>query len=328
MKSRTFKVIILFLSFYSVCCCCFAGNKPIVLTFAHGGRQGHPYYYGAKKFAELVAEKTKGRIKIEIFPGGQLGSEGVAAEGVRLGTIDIATVSAGGIMSHWVPRIQVLDAPYLFENREQAYKALDGAVGEELNGEMEKAGFKNLAYWEIGIRHITNNRAPITSPSDLKGLSMRIMPARTYIAFVKTLGGIPQAIPFDEVYASLQSGIVDGEENPITTIRSMRYYEVQKYLALTAHVYSSAVLIINLEIFNNLPQDVRNAIAEAASESSLFQRKYVIENEAIDLEFLKLHGMEVVEPDKRAFARAVQNVYKEVMDRPSLVLLEQVKEMR
>lgn len=294
---------------------------------AHGGSVQHQYHIGALRFAQLVQVRSDGKVKIEIFPSGKLGSEGTAAEGVRLQTIDIAILSAGGVLSHWVPVIQLLDMPYIFRDRSHAYRVLDGEIGQALNKETEKANFRNLAYWEIGLRHLTTSTKPIISVDKMAGSSIRVMPSDVYIALIKAWGANPASISFQELYDALQRGRVIGQENPVSTIRSMHLYETQKFLMLTAHAYSFAVVVMNDKVFQQLPKEIQIILLSSAQETANYQRQYVQDSEKSDLDFLKSKGMTVVQPNLESFKRASAVVYRDLMQQVSPAWVKQVKQL-
>lgn len=303
-----------------------AAQPPTILNFAHGGSIHHQYHVAAKKFAELVRAKTNGQLQIAIFPNGELGSEGVASEGVRLGSIDMAVIASGGMLANWVPEIQVFDLPYLFRDRPHAYAVLDGAVGRDLNRKIAGVGIENLAYWEIGVRHLTNNVRPIVTTEDVRGLKMRVMPVKVYIKTAQALGANVLPIAFSELYGSLQRGIVNGQENPLATIRSMKFYEAQKYLTLTGHAYSPALVVINQQRYQQLPEAWRLALRTAAREAAEYQRQLIQAQEASDLEFLERHGMTINHPKNlQSFRDATAVVYKQMDNDIPRELLDKIR---
>ncbi|MCL5045454.1 MAG: DctP family TRAP transporter solute-binding subunit [Actinobacteria bacterium] len=304
-----------------------AQKKDDVLTikFAHAASKEHPYHVGALKFAELVSQKSNGKMKVEIFSDAQLGSEREEAEGVRMGTINMATVAAEGAIPNWVPEMQVFGLPFLFRDRSHAYSVLDGPIGAELSKKLEAQGFKNLGYWEIGIRHLTNKVRPVNKPADVKGLKIRVQESKVWIAHMKALGALPTPIPFGELYSALQQGVVDGQENPITTIQSMRFYEVQKYVALTAHTYSPAVVIVNPQFYAKLTPDQQKIIQDAVKETASYQRQYVQTKEKEGIDFLKGKGIVITEPDRAAFAEATKNVVNEIKDQVPPELVDRIR---
>lgn len=302
-----------------------ASDDNIIIHFAHGGSLNHPYHVGAVKFAELVQKKTNGKLIIKVHPNGKLASEGGAGEGVRLGTIDMAVIATAGMLTQWLPEIQVFDMPYLFRDRHHAHHVLDGPIGEEIRNKIEQYNVKTLAYWEIGVRHHTNNKRPIVSPDDLKGLKMRVMSSRVCVEASKALGATAIPMAFRELYGAFQKGIVDGQDNPFATIKSMRYYEVQKYLSLTAHAYSPALVIINKEKYEQLPATYRKILASAALETAKYQRKFIEENEATHLKFLESKGMIVSKPKRDIFEASSQVVYEKMKDQIPQELVQRIR---
>ena len=283
----------------------------VTIKFGHSGTKVHQYHIGAVKLAEAVEKNSGGSMKIEVFSDAQLGGERDLAEGTRLGTVDMAALAAGSVIPLWVPEFQVIEMPFLFSDRAHAYAALDGPAGIELNGLAEKKGLKVLGYWEVGFRNMTNNKRPIMAPKDMQGLKIRVQQSKVYIEMMKALGAIGTPIAFTELYSALQQGVVDGQENPIATIRSMNYFEVQKYLSLTFHTYTPAAVLINPKLWNSLTADQKGILQKSMEEARQFQRKTVMDKEADDLTFLKSKGMVVTEkPDAEAFRKATAVVYE------------------
>ncbi len=290
-------------------------NKPVEdstetveIKYATVGPDEHQYTIAAAKFKELIEEKSEGRIKVTLFPNAQLGGEREMAEGVKMGTIQMTTVTSDGALPAWVKDTQVFSIPYLFRNREHVYNALDGVISEELDPQFEKAGFKNLGYVELGFRHFTNNKKEINSASDVAGLKIRVQEAPIWFALINALEGTATPIPFNELYTSLQQGVVDGQENPLATIRSMKFYEVQKYLALDAHTYAPGSVIMNLDFFNNLSDEDKRLVKEAVDEMKVYQRNLIASQDEENIEFLKGEGMIVTEPDRETFMEATKDI--------------------
>jgi TRAP-type transport system periplasmic protein len=283
---------------------------PLIIKFGHSGTKVHQYHIGAMKLAEAVEKNSGGAMKIEVFPDAQLGGERDLAEGTRLGTVDMAVLAAGSVLPLWVPEFQVIEMPFLFRNRAHAYEVLDGPVGAELNSLAEKKGMKILGYWEVGFRNMTDNKRPIVTPKDMEGLKIRVQQSKVYIEMMKSLGAIGTPIAFTELYSALQQGVVDGQENPIATIRSMNYFEVQKYLSLTFHTYTPGAVMINPKLWGSLTEEQKAILQKSMKEARAYQRKTVADKEADDLAFLKSKGMTVTEkPDRGAFRKATLPVY-------------------
>ena len=210
-------------------------------------------------------------------------------ESMQMGTLDMGIITSGPFVN-FSSAMGVLDMPFLFANNEEAYKVLDGEIGKELLGTLEDADLKGLAYAERGFRNITNSKKPITNAADVAGLKLRVME--------------------NDALTALQQGTIDGEENPINVIYSYKLWESQKYVTLDRHSYSTAIITMSNDLFKSLPEDVQKIFEESAQEAAEYERQWVADQEADQLQEIKDHGMEVVEnPDVDSFRAAVQSVY-------------------
>ncbi|TDY65007.1 tripartite ATP-independent transporter DctP family solute receptor [Aminivibrio pyruvatiphilus] len=303
-----------------------AAFAAVEFKFAHSGSLEHQYQIGAEQFKKLVEEKSGGEMKVIIFPQAQLGGERDLAEGVRMGTIEMSSVAAGN-MAGFVPELQVFGVPFLFQTREQVYSVIDGPVGKDLADIMLGKGFVNLSIWEVGFRNITNNIRPVKTPDDMKGLKIRVQESKIWIEFMKSLGAVATPIPFGELYTALQQKVVDGQENPVATIYSMKFYEVQKYLSLTGHTYEPALVVANPKWFNGLDPKHQAILKEAAMEAAVFQRQKLAELDRERFEVIRKAGVEVEEnPDKAAFAKATEDLHKVLADSVPEALVQKIKD--
>ena len=263
----------------------------------------------AEKFAELVKERTNGAYEIEIHPNGALGDERTMLESMQMGTLDMGIITSGPFVN-FSSAMGVLDMPFLFANNEEAYKILDGEIGKELLATLEDADLKGLAYAERGFRNITNSKKPITNAADVAGLKLRVMENDVYTATFKALGVNAVPMAWSDALTALQQGTIDGEENPINVIYSYKLWESQKYVTLDRHSYSTAIITMSNDLFKSLPEDVQTIFEESAQEAAEYERQWVADQEADQLQEIKDHGMEVVEnPDVDSFRAAVQSVY-------------------
>ena len=263
----------------------------------------------AEKFAELVKERTNGAYEIEIHPNGALGDERTMLESMQMGTLDMGIITSGPFVN-FSSAMGVLDMPFLFANNEEAYKILDGEIGKELLGTLEDADLKGLAYAERGFRNITNSKKPITNAADVAGLKLRVMENDVYTATFKALDVNAVPMAWSDALTALQQGTIDGEENPINVIYSYKLWESQKYVTLDRHSYSTAIITMSNDLFKSLPEDVQTIFEESAQEAAEYERQWVADQEADQLQEIKDHGMEVVEnPDVDSFRAAVQSVY-------------------
>jgi tripartite ATP-independent transporter DctP family solute receptor len=285
-------------------------EKPVSLKLGHAVAPEHPYHLGAVKFAELVAQRTGNKVKIDVYPSTQLGNERDMVEGLQLGTIDLVVTSTGPL-GGFVPKMFVVDLPFLFRDREHAYKVLDGPIGREIFEAFSAKGIKGLAFWENGFRQITNNVRPIEKPEDLKGIKIRTMENKVHLASFRAFGASPTPMAWSEVYTALQQKTIDAQENPIAIIYYQKIYEVQKYLALTGHFYSPTPLLMSLKAYLALPKDIQKIMDDAAIECATYERNLLRDSEAKQIADLKAKGMQVTTPNKKPFQDAAASVYKE-----------------
>jgi tripartite ATP-independent transporter DctP family solute receptor len=285
-------------------------DKPVSLKLGHAVAPEHPYHLGALKYAELVAQRTKNKVKIDVHPSTQLGNERDMVEGLQLGTIDLVVTSTGPL-GGFVPKMFVVDLPFLFRDREHAYKVLDGPIGMDLFAAFSAKGIKGLAFWENGFRQITNNVRPIERPEDLKGIKIRTMENKVHLASFRAFGASPTPMAWSEVYTALQQRTIDAQENPIAIIYHQKIAEVQKYLALTGHFYSPTPLLMSLKAFDALPKETQKIMLDTAIECATYERNLLRDSEAKQITELKTKGMQVTTPNKKPFQDAAAPVYKE-----------------
>ena len=288
------------------------------------GSDTHPTMQAMKVFAKDVDAGSKGKIKVELYPNAQLGGDRELCEGVQMGTIQMAIPSTSALAG-FDKRIQVLDLPYLFTTRKAAFDAVDGELGQKLTTYLSKKGFEVLGYQENGFRHVTNSKRPIKTPADLKGLKIRTMENPMHIAFFKELGANPTPMSWGELYTALQQGTVDAEENPYAMIDDGKFYEVQKYVSETGHVFSYEILIANKKFMDKLPADLRKVVVDAAHKAIMTQRASLEKEEAAFKAKVTKAGLtanELTPEQKKPFVEATKKVYaqfenelgKEIMD--------------
>jgi tripartite ATP-independent transporter DctP family solute receptor len=281
------------------------------LVEAHTTTQDHPYTLGMIRFAQLVRERTQGRVTIRIHHSRQLGDERQVVEGLQLGTVHL-TVTSTGPLGGFVPEMNVLDLPFLFRDAPHAYRVLDGEIGRGLLEKFEAVGIKGLAFWENGFRHITTGTKAIQGPADLKGLKIRVMENRVHQAAFRQLGADATPMAWGEVFTSLQQGLLDAQENPIPIVSTFKLYEVQKHLSLTGHVYSPAPVLLSKKTWDRMPPDIRRIVSDTAMEVAQVQRQLNRGQEQKQLGELRAKGMTVVEnPDRAAFREAMKPVFEQ-----------------
>ena len=281
-----------------------------VLQFGTTVNEQDSFQVAAEKFAELVKEGTNGEYVIEIYPNGTLGGEADMLESMSMGMLDMGIITAGPFVNY-SPMMGVLDMPFLFANNEEAYKILDGEIGRELLDTLEDANLKGLAYAERGFRNITNSVKPVASAADVEGLKLRVMENEVYTATFKALGVNAVPMNWQDTLTALQQGTVEGQENPINVIWSYKMWEYnQKFCVLDRHSYSTAIITMGLDLYNSLDSETQKVFLDAAQAAAEYERAWVAEQEAGQLQEIKDNGIEVVEdPDVESFREAVQVVY-------------------
>ncbi|MGV6394361.1 TRAP transporter substrate-binding protein [Pseudomonas caspiana] len=247
------------------------------LRFAFQNVKDHPQGQGAQKFADLLAESSGGKIKVRLFPGGTLGGDLQTVSALQGGTLDI-TVLNSGILAAQAPDFAMLDFPFLFNNVEEAHAVIDGPVGQKLAAQLDSKGLVSLGYWDLGFRHLTNSKHPVTKIEDMQGLKVRVIQSPIYLETFSALGANPVAMAFPEVYTGLEQRTIDGQENPFTVIEGNKFYEVQKYLSVTGHIFNPQSLIIGQKTWNRLNDDEKALIRDAAAKAQEYQRKVTAES--------------------------------------------------
>jgi len=286
-----------------------SGQK-ITIRFGHGSAESNARHQAALKFKQMVEERTNGQIVVEIFPNEQLGSEATMLQSVQSNIIEM-TAGGSGIFASYNPQISILDLPYAFESFEQAWKVLDGDFGKKLVEPLIDQKIRVLAYWENGFRQITNNKGPIEKPEDLKGMKIRVPTIPYYVKTFEALGANPTPIAFGELFQALEQRIVDGQENPLTNIYNSKFYEVQKYLSKTNHLYGPLPLAISEDFWQTLSQEHQQIIQEAALEAAQFHRQAIVEDDKRLREELEKEGMISNDVDIEPFKEATKSVWEE-----------------
>ena len=299
----------------------------VVWKFAHENRETVPGAKAAHVLADEVAKRTGGHFKIEIYPAGQLGKEAQLIEQLQLGTVQM-TFTPTAPLSNFEPRMQILDLPFLFPSRAAAYAVLDGPVGQELLSGLEKRGLKGLGFWESGFKQMTSAVRPILKPADLNGLKVRTMQSPMLLEQYRGWGANPVAISFSETYNALQQGIAEAQENPLVSIDSMRFYEVQKYLTLTNHGYTAFVVMTNRKAYEGLPAEYKKALDESFAVARDYERR---ESKKVDDELLKklsatMETHELPAEGRREFVKLSRELHRKYEAKVTKALLDKVYE--
>jgi tripartite ATP-independent transporter DctP family solute receptor len=270
-------------------------------------KPGSAQNIAAEKFKELIEQRSKGNIKIQIFHSASLGNETEILQQVQMNTVQMAIIT-GGPFDTFDPIVRVVNYPFLFKNNEQADQILDGPLGAQILKSLESSGFKGLCFSENGFRNLTNSKRSVKSPEDIKGLKIRVMASTIHKAIWQDLGANPTPMPWP-IYTELEQGVIDGQENPLWVMEVYKFYEIQKYMTLTRHVYSFHIDVASLIWWKTLDSKTQDMIQKAMYEAAVFQRKQNRDNNAARLEFLKEKGMKVEEhPDIAAFRAKVANL--------------------
>lgn len=272
------------------------------IKFAFVQQKDNHWGAGAEKFAELVKQKSDGKITIKLFPGGTLGGDIAMLSSLQGGTVEM-TMMGSGLLVGMTPEYVLFDLPFLFNSPQEADAILDGPVGTSLMAKLPDKGLVGLAYWEHGFRSLTNSRHPVARWEDVDGLKIRVIQAPLYIDIFNTLGANAVPMPLPELYTALETGTVDGQENPLVSIQSSTFYEVQKYLSTTRHVYNPIIVLYGKQKWDELSADEQQLLIDAANEVKPFQRQASRDMEATVLATLKDEGMEVTEVSEAERAR-------------------------
>jgi TRAP-type transport system periplasmic protein len=264
------------------------------IKFANQNAKGHPIVLGMEKFAEIVEKNSGGKMKVQVFPGGALGSDQANVSALQGGTLEMASMNSG-IFASLVKDFAIYDFPFLFGNPKEADAVVDGPFGQGLHKKLEEKGLVGLAYYELGFRELTNSKRPINKVEDIAGLKLRVIPNPINVDWVKALGANPTPLPFPELYAALEQGAVDGQENPVATIKGAKLNEVQKYMTLTNHQYNPQSVVISKKFWDSLSAPEQKVLQAAAVESAGYQRTQSRAQLQSGLEDLKKGGMQVTE---------------------------------
>jgi len=283
-------------------------SADMVLRFGHVGKPGSLFDLSAKEFARRANEKLGDKAEVQVFGSSQLGNDSELLQKLKLGQVTFSLPSS--VMSSVSPEFGVFEMPYIIQNRDHIRRVSQEMLGDTFQPAAEAKGFKILAFWENGFRHITNNVRPINKPDDLQGIKLRTPKGAWRVKMFQSYGANPTPMAFSDVFTALQTGVIDGQENPYAQIASAKFQEVQKYLSITGHVYTPGYILVGKSKFESLPEDVQAALQEAALET----QEYVYETAArLEEELLKeiAKEAEVNEADKQAFIEASKPIYDE-----------------
>ncbi len=296
-----FLAAICFVSFVSV-----SAAQTYTIKIGIGHPPDHSFVIASQRFKDLIETRSNGRLKAEIFPSSQLGGEREMQEMVSLGSLEM---SVTGIAVVYEPLFALLEAPFLYRDREHIKKVMESPVVADLGEALIKKGLRMVGFYENGFRNITNSKRAINTPADVKGLKIRTPENLAQVETFKALGAVATPMAYSELYNALAQGVVDGQENPLQNIWTGKMYEVQKHLAMTGHIYNSAYMVANNKFWTGLPADLRKIAEESLREASYGQLDMVANLDMKLLEDLKARGMQVTFPDREAFRKATAPAY-------------------
>jgi len=288
--------------------------------------KGHPLEVGASKFAELVAAKSGGKLKVNVFAGGTLGGDAANVSALQGGTIEMVLLNSG-ILASQVKDFEVFDFPFMFATAKEADAVVDGPFGQKLHARLADKNIIGLAYFELGFRNITNSKKAINTVEDIAGLKLRVIPNAINVDWVKAVGANPTPMAFPEVYAGMEQKAIDGQENPLSVIVANKFFEVQKHLAITNHQYNPQSLIFSKKVYDTLSPAEQKILHDAAQEAARYERQVNRDAAASQLDTLKKAGMQVTEFSPAEQAK-LREKFKPVIDKHGAAISATVAEMQ
>jgi C4-dicarboxylate-binding protein DctP len=295
-----------------------AQQAPIIIKFSHVVAPDTPKGRGAERFRQLAEERTKGRVKVEVYPNSQLYKDKEEIEALQLGSVQMLAPSLSKFGPLGVKEFEAFDLPYLFDNYDDLHKVTRGPLGESLLKRLQARGITGLAYWDNGFKEFTANK-PLRRPEDFKGQKMRIQSSKVLDAQMRSVGAVPQVLAFSEVYQALQSGVVDGTENTPSNIYTQKTHEVQKVLTLTHHGYIGYAVVVNKKFWDGLPPDLRTTLEGAMKDATQYADELSKQENDQALEAMRKSGkIQLVEPsadEKKALKKAMLAVHREMESR-------------
>ncbi len=298
-----------------------------VVKLAHALDRSHSVHKAMEFMADKLEEKSEGRMRIDIYPSQQLGTERECLELLQIGSLDMTKVSAA-VMESYSDNYKIFGIPYLFRDTQHQYEVLDSEIGRNLLSEGEKYWMHGLCFYASGSRSFYTKTRPIRKPEDVKGLKVRVMQSATSINMVRTMGGSPTPISFGELYTALQQGVVDGAENNPPSFYLSRHYEVCKFYTLDEHTSIPDIMLVSTTFWESLSEQEKEWLQQAADESVPYQRKLWEESELEALNGVKEAGVEIIYPDKSEFVEATEAMYEDYRDVGDVYrLIQEIKDM-
>jgi C4-dicarboxylate-binding protein DctP len=298
-----------------------------VIKFSHVVAVDTPKGKGAEQFKKLAEERTKGRVKVEVYPNSSLFKDGEEMEALQLGSVQMLAPSMSKFGPLGLPEFELFDLPYIFPDRTVLRRVLDGEIGRNLLKRLETKGIVGLAFWDNGFKVMSANR-PLHTVADFKGLKMRIKSSKVLDAQMRALGALPQVMAFSEVYQGLQTGVVDGTENSPPNLYTQKMYEVQKYVALSNHGYDGYAVIANKKFWDGLPADIRTTLEGAIRDATLYENKLSLKENEESIAKVKASGLSTVYAltieEQTEWQKALLPVHREMESRIGKPLIDSV----
>ncbi len=294
----------------------FTASAETVIKVGHGAAESFHMHRALLHFEELVEAGSNGEIDVQIFPSSQMGPDREMIEGVQTGVLEMA-IPPSSFFAGWDPAFAVIELPYMYASKDIAFDVLEGEAGDSMIARVENQGLVGLGWLELGVRNVTNNVRPIATPADLDGVKLRTMQVPAHVATFQALGANPTPMNFGEVYSALQQGVIDGQENPLAIITSQRFYEVQKYLSTTGHVFAVYMPVISQPFFDSLSAEHQQLVRDSMAAARVYQAELVSAEDASQLEEIRAAGVEVLEltaEQRQAFAAATEAVRLQYRD--------------
>ena len=302
-------------------------DSTIVIKFSHVVARETPKGKGAEYFKKLAEERTRGRVKVEVYPNSQLYKDKEELEALQLGSVQMLAPSVSKFGPMGVKAFEAFDLPYLFDGYEAAHKITHGPIGQSMLMQLQQHQMIGLAFWDNGFKEFTANR-PLRRPEDFKGLKFRIKSSKVLEAQMRALGAIPQVMAFSDVYQALQTGVVDGAETTPTNIYTQRWHEVQKYLSLSHHGYDGYVVVANRKFWDSLPLDVRGTLEQALNDATRYVESITVREEADAIEAIRASGksrvIELTAEERSALKEALRPVHQQMERRIGREVLESI----
>lgn len=304
-----------------------AAQAPIVIKFSHVVATDTPKGRAAERFKDLAEKMTKGRVKVEVYPNSQLYKDKEELEALQLGAVQMLAPSLAKFAPLGVKEFEVFDLPYIFPSKAALYTVTEGPIGKSLLMKLEPKGITGLAYWDNGFKVMSANK-PLHAPADFRGLKMRIQSSKVLDAQMRALGANPQVLAFSEVYQALQTGVVDGTENPPSNMYTQKMHEVQKHVTVSNHGYLGYAVIVNKKFWDGLPADVRGQLQQAMNEATKYEKAIAQQDNDMALDAIRKAGKTTIynlnPQEQAAWRKALLPVQKQMESRVGADLIGQI----